>query len=131
MPYPKMLRLRQRFERPQVKNIAQAVATTLASLDLSRTIRPGQSVALTAGSRGNSNIPLILKSTVSFLRTLGAEPFIVPAMGSHGGGTAEGQRHILESYGITEEFVGAPIRASMEVVPLGSTPEGYPVVLDR
>jgi hypothetical protein len=65
------------------------------------------------------------------VRDLGAEPFLVPAMGSHGGGTAEGQRAVLASYGINEDFVGAPIRASMEVVPLGTTPEGFPVVLDR
>jgi hypothetical protein len=88
-------------------------------------------VALTAGSRGIANIPRILRAAVSFLKDLGARPFLVPAMGSHGGGTAEGQRQLLESYGITESFVGAPIRASMEVVSLGNTPEGYPVHLDR
>jgi hypothetical protein len=65
------------------------------------------------------------------LQRLGAKPFIVPTMGSHGGGIAEGQRHILESYGITEDAVGAPIRASMDVVPIGDTPEGWPVLLDR
>src|SRR6516165_7669878 len=131
MHYPKMLRLRQTFERPRVDDIADAVHQTLASLNLARTIRPGQTVALTAGSRGIANIPQILKATVAELRQIGAQPFIVPAMGSHGGGTAEGQRHILESYGITEAFVGAPSRASMDVVSLGTTPEGYPVVLDR
>jgi hypothetical protein len=98
---------------------------------LAAAIRPGETVALTAGSRGIAHIALILRSVVEYLRDLGASPFIVPAMGSHGGGTAEGQRAILESYGITEEFVGAPIRAGMEVVPLGDTAEGYPVVLDR
>jgi hypothetical protein len=100
-------------------------------LDLRQRIRPGQSVALTAGSRGIANVPLVLKTVVTCLKRLQAKPFIVPAMGSHGGGTAEGQRHIIESYGITEAFVGAPIRASMEVVSLGSTAEGFPVVLDR
>src|SRR5205085_3474974 len=84
-----------------------------------------------AGSRGIANIPLVLRSAVAFLKDLGARPFLVPAMGSHGGGTAEGQRQVIESYGITEDFVGAPIKASMEVVSLGTTPEGYPVVLDR
>jgi hypothetical protein len=86
---------------------------------------------LTAGSRGIANIPLILKSVVAFLKDLGARPFLVPAMGSHGGATAEGQRHLIESYGITEEYVGAPIRSSMEVVPAGSTTEGFPAFLDR
>src|SRR5262249_20660584 len=98
---------------------------------LGKTIRPNHTVALTAGSRGIANIPVILRGVVRFLRRLGAKPFIIPAMGSHGGGTAEGQRKIIESYGITEEFTGAPIRAGMEVRSLGSTPEGYPVVLDQ
>ena len=91
----------------------------------------GQSVALTAGSRGIANIPLILKSTAQFLKDLGAKPFLVPAMGSHGGGTAEGQRKVLESYGITEAFVGVPIQASMEVIQAGTTPDGFPVYLDK
>src|SRR5207302_9829786 len=65
------------------------------------------------------------------VRSLVADPFLGPAMGGHGGGTVEGQRQILESYGITESFVGAPVRVSMEVVSLGATPEGFPVVLDR
>jgi hypothetical protein len=131
MPYPGILRVRQHFERPRLEDVAGAVRAALEPLDLGRTIRPGQSVALTAGSRGIANIPLVLRSVAAFLRRLGARPYVVPAMGSHGGGTAEGQRHILESYGITEEAVGAPIRASMEVVSLGTTAEGWPVMLDR
>src|SRR5687767_14501935 len=131
MSYPKFLRLRQTFERPRIDNIPQAVRATLEELDLGKSIKPGQTVALTAGSRGIANIPLILKNIAQHLRDLGARPFLVPAMGSHGGGTAEGQRRVLESYGITEEYVGVPIRASMEVVSLGTTSEGFPVVLDR
>jgi len=126
-----MLRIRQQFERPVVADVAAAVRTGLEQLDLGRTIRPGQTVALTAGSRGIANIPVILRATADFLKKLGARPFLVPTMGSHGGGTADGQRHVLESYGITEDFIGAPIRASMDVVSLGSTAEGFPVVLDR
>jgi hypothetical protein len=129
--YPKLLRIRQQFERPRVGNIPAAVVAALEPLDLARKIRPGQSVALTGGSRGIANIAVILKATADYLKRLGAKPFLVPAMGSHGGGTAEGQRHLLESYGITEEFVGVPIQASMDVVSLGTTGEGYPVVLDR
>jgi hypothetical protein len=129
--YPRMVRIRQQFERPQVADIRAAVASALEPLDLCRRIKSGQTVALTAGSRGIANIPLILRSTAAFLKKLGAKPFLVPTMGSHGGGTAEGQRHILESYGITEEFVGVPIRASMETVQVGVTAEGYPVMLDR
>src|SRR6516165_7944576 len=126
-----MVRLRQRFERPRVEDVTAAVRDALQQLDLGRVIRPGQTVALTAGSRGIANIPVVLRAVVRGLRDLGARPLLVPAMGSHGGGTAEGQRQVLESYGITEAFVGAPIRASMDVVSLGSTAEGFPVVLDR
>ena len=131
MPYPKLVRVRQQFERPRVDDVPAAVRAALEPLDLGKTIKPGHTVALTAGSRGIANIPLVLKTAVDFLRGLGAKPFLVPTMGSHGGGTAEGQRAVLEGYGITEAFVGAPIRASMEVVSLGTTPEGWPVVLDR
>ncbi len=131
MGYPKIVRLRQRFERPRVEDIGSAVASALERLDLGRRIRPGQTVALTAGSRGIANIPVVLRETAAFLKKLGARPFLVPAMGSHGGGTADGQRRILESYGVTEAFVGVPLLASMEVVSLGTTPEGFPVFLDR
>ena len=131
MLYPKMLRLRQEFGRPRVENLPAAIRSALEKLDLGKTIRPNQSVALTAGSRGIANIPLILKSVAQFLKDLGARPFLVPAMGSHGGGLAEGQKKVLESYGITEAYVGVPIRASMEVVSLGNTSEGFPVVLDK
>jgi len=128
---PRMFRVRQTFAGPRLDDIPAAVRTALARLDLGRRVRPGQSVALTAGSRGIANIAVILKSTAQFLRDLGARPFLVPAMGSHGGATAEGQQQILESYGITEAFVGAPIRSSMEVVEIGRTPEGWPVYLDK
>ncbi len=131
MIYPKIVRIRQNFERPQVADIPATVTSELEKLDLGREIKPGQTVALTAGSRGIANIPLVLRSTAAFLKKLGAKPFLIPAMGSHGGGTAEGQRQILESYGITEEFVGVPIRASMDTVQVGVTAEGFPVLLDR
>ncbi|HEV2122921.1 MAG TPA: lactate racemase domain-containing protein, partial [Chloroflexota bacterium] len=94
-------------------------------------IKPGARLALTAGSRGISHIPEILGACVAALRERGAEPFIVPAMGSHGGATAEGQREVLEGYGITEDAVGAPIHATMDVVEVGRTPRGVPVFMDR
>ena len=131
MQYPKLVRLKQHFDRPRIDNIPQAVRTTLEKLDLGKTIKAGQTVALTAGSRGIANIPVILKSTVQHLRDLGARPYLVPAMGSHGGGTAEGQKELLESYGISESFVGVPIRASMEVKSLGKTSDGFEVFLDQ
>jgi hypothetical protein len=130
VPYPAFVRIRQQFDRPRIPDVPAAVRSALETLDLPRRIRPGQTVALTAGSRGIANIPAILRAAADFLKRLGARPFLVPTMGSHGGGTAEGQRRIIESYGITEEFVGVPIRASMEVVQRGNTPEGFPVYLD-
>jgi hypothetical protein len=126
-----MVRVRQHFERPRVENIPATVQAALEKLNLGRTIRPGQTVALTAGSRGIANIPTVLRAVGDFLKRMGARPFIVPTMGSHGGGVAEGQAKILHSYGITEEQTGMPIRASMDVISLGSTSEGFPVFLDR
>ncbi len=128
---PPMVRLRQHFERPRVEDVAGAVRRTLQRLELGGTIRPGQSVALTAGSRGIAQIPTILRAVVQHLKDLRARPYLVPTMGSHGGGTAEGQRAVLESYGITEAFVGAPIRASMEVIEFGRTSDGLTVYLDQ
>src|SRR5439155_10008125 len=126
-----MVRLRQHFERPRIDDIPAAVRAALERLDLSRTIKPGHTVALTAGSRGIANIPVVLRSVADFLKKLGAKPFLVPTMGSHGGGTAEGQRKVIESYGITEAAVGVPIKASMDVVSLGDSDAGIPVVLDK
>src|SRR6516225_5944758 len=120
MAFPKMVSIRQRFERNRIDNIPEAVRKELAKLNLNRIIKPGQTVALTAGSRGIANIPVILKSTIQFLGDLGARPYIVPAMGSHGGATALGQKKLLESYGVTEAAMGVPIHSSMETISLGS-----------
>ena len=130
-PLPNLRLVRQKVDDTREEDIAAAIRREIARLSLSSTIKRGDSVALTAGSRGIANIPAILRETVSALRSLGAEPFIVPAMGSHGGGTAEGQEEVLSSYGITEKSVGAPIRASMEVVQIGEHREGGPIYLDK
>ena len=129
--YPQIFRIRQTFDRPRVKDIPGEVGSQLAGLALQGTIQPGQSVAITAGSRGIANIHVIIKGIADHLKGLGAQPFVVPAMGSHGGGTAEGQRKIIESYGITEEFCGCPIRASMETVVICTAKEGFPVHFDK
>jgi len=94
-------------------------------------IAPGQRIAVGVGSRGIARLPEIVAALVRSLRDLGADPFIIPAMGSHGGATAEGQREVLHSLGVTEERVGAPIQAQMETVQVGVTPDGTPVRLDR
>jgi hypothetical protein len=126
-----MFRVRQTFERPRVDDIPAEVNAELSRLSLSETIQQGQSVAITAGSRGIANIHLIIKAIVDHIKAIGAEPFIVPAMGSHGGGTAEGQRQILEGYGITESFCGCPIRASMDTIVVCEAKEGFPVHFDK
>lgn len=131
MEFPKVIRVRQKFPRPRVEGVEAALREQLGRAEISSTIKPGMSVALTAGSRGVARIDTILRSLVEILRDMGAEPFIVPSMGSHGGATAEGQVEILESLGVTEEFCGAPIRSSMEVVELGETERGVPVYMDR
>ncbi len=132
MAFPLMFRVRQHFDAPRVEHIESEVQKQLATLNLGRKIQPGQTVAITAGSRGIANIARIIKATVGHFRDLGAKPFIVPAMGSHGGGTAEGQRAILEGYGITPEYVGAEIRSSMETVIVAHTPgHNVPVHFDK
>ena len=131
MEFPRMLKVRQRFDRSVVENIEETVLVELESLQLEKQIQPGQTVAVTVGSRGIANITTIIKTTVDFLKSLGAVPMIIPAMGSHGGGTAEGQRQIVEGYGLTEEFLGCEIRSSMETVVVAETPQGIPVHFDK
>ena len=129
--FPKTFRLRQTFDATRVVDVPGEVRSQLARLELGQKVRPGQSVAITAGSRGIANIAAIIAATVDHLKRLDANPFVVPAMGSHGGGTAEGQRQLIESYGITEEAVGCPIRSSMETVVVGRAAEGFPIHFDR
>ena len=131
MLFPRMLRLSQKFEGPELGDVEDETCSQLAALQLGNKIRPGESVAITAGSRGIANLASIIKAATRHLKEIGAEPFVVPAMGSHGGGTAEGQQDILHSYGVTEEYTGAPIRSSMETVVVDTTPQGIPVHFDR
>ncbi|HYR97040.1 MAG TPA: lactate racemase domain-containing protein [Candidatus Binatus sp.] len=131
MAYPRMLRVRQRFEAPRVRDVAAAVRGELERIGIRRRIAPSRTVAITAGSRGITDIALVIRTLVAVLKEIGARPFIVPAMGSHGGATAEGQQKILEGLGITEAATGAPIRASMDTVELGATADGIPLHFDR
>ncbi len=125
---PRMLRVRQSFARPRVADIPAAVARTLEAARLP--VGRGDTVAVGAGSRGIANIDAVVGATVRWLREQGARPFVFPAMGSHGGGTPEGQLSVLEHYGITETTMGCPIRATMDVVQVGEA-LGLPVWLDR
>lgn len=126
-----MCEIIQTFDNPKVDDIPAAVREQMKSLQLQQKIRPGQTVAITAGSRGVANIALILKEIAAHFLSLGASPFIVPAMGSHGGGTVEGQLKLLADYGVTEEALGVPFRATMETVIVGETNRGMPVHFDR
>ena len=126
---PKFFRLRQEFERPRLDDIGGRIQSELARIlpaDLS-----GLSVAVTVGSRGIANIDVVTRNCIESLKTRGAAPFIVPAMGSHGGATAEGQTQVLASLGVTETAMGCPIRSSMEVIEVCQADEGFPVYFDR
>ncbi|MBI3635850.1 MAG: [Fe-S]-binding protein [Candidatus Rokubacteria bacterium] len=128
MAFPRMIRVRQTFARPRVTDIPRTVAETLDAARLP--IKRGDTVAVGAGSRGVANIDVIVGATVRYLKDLGARPFVFPAMGSHGGGTPEGQLSVLEHYGITGATMGCPLRATMDVVPVGEA-LGLTVYLDR
>ena len=123
-----MLRVRQSFPGHGLADIPAGVRAALDGARLP--IKQGNTVAVGAGSRGIANIDVIVKSTVDWLKALGARPFVFPAMGSHGGATADGQRAVLEHYGITEAAMGCEIRASMDVVQVGAA-LGLPVWLDK
>ena len=130
---PKMFRVRQHFPRPKIEvdKIPDIIASLLSEDKFSSQIKPGMRIAITAGSRGVANVALITKCIADFVKLKGASPFIVPAMGSHGGATAEGQREILAGYGIVEEYVGCPIVSSMEVKKIGQTEDGRDVFIDK
>lgn len=128
---PTVALVEQQIAMPRLSDVAEAVRAEMARLGVAGRVRPGMAVAVTAGSRGIANIPLILATVVAELRRMGANPFLVPCMGSHGGATPAGQIEVLRSLGITEETVGCPIRASMETVQIGVSAEGIPVFQDR
>jgi hypothetical protein len=125
-----MCRVKQQLEGPMLADVAAAVREQIRSLNLQGRVKPGQTVAITSGSRGVANIAKITRAVVDELKALGLRPFIVPTMGSHGEATAEGQRKVLEHYGITEASMGCPLRSSMEVVEIGKV-KGTTVFCDK
>ncbi|MBT7155921.1 MAG: DUF2088 domain-containing protein [Deltaproteobacteria bacterium] len=131
MKYPKMHRIRQVIEAPEVENLEETISQELESLLLESKIKPGARIAVTAGSRGINHIDRILKRIIDFLKQHEAKPFLVPAMGSHGDGSAEGQLDVLKSLNITEETMGVPIHSSMEVVEIGKSSFDFPVLVDK
>lgn len=130
MRFPAMVQVTQQFDRTQVMDPAATVRQELERLGIHGMVRPGARIAITAGSRGiRNNVPM-LRAVADSVRRAGGEPFIVGAMGSHGGGTADGQMAVLESLGVTEAAMGCPVLASAEVVELGRTAEGLGVYCD-
>jgi len=130
MTFPKMCRVKQELEGPVLRDIPGAVRQQIRALGLEGWVKPGQTVAVTSGSRGVANIATITRAVVDELKALGLQPFIVPAMGSHGEAKAEGQLKVLEHYGITEAAMGCPLKSSMEVVEIGKV-KGTTVFCDK
>lgn len=129
--FPRWTKVRQQLDATEVGDVAAAVAREFTRPEVTKAIGQGTRVCLTAGSRGIDKIDKVLKASVDEVRKLGGEPFIIPAMGSHGGATAEGQIDLLAHYGITPELMGCEIRASMETVELGTVEGEIPVFFDR
>lgn len=130
---PKMFRVKQLFPRHriEVEDIPKLIYNLLSQKKFSDKIKPNMRIAITAGSRGIANVALTTKCIADFVKSKSAQPFVVPAMGSHGGATAEGQKAILEGYGIAEEYIGCPIISSMEVKKIGVNEEGMDVFIDK
>jgi hypothetical protein len=129
--FPQTAMARQTIPTPRVDDVAEQVERGLSGLNLDRQVAAGQTVAITAGSRGIADLALVIGVAVSRIRALGASPYVAPAMGSHGGATAAGQVKVLEGLGITEASVGASVRASMETETVGKSRFGTPVHCGR
>lgn len=128
---PVMHKVRQVFRRETISDVESVVRTELLKDEIAGKVRPGMKVAVAVGSRGIKNLFTIVRTTIAFLKEQGATPFIVSAMGSHGGGNEEGQREVLAGYGITEEKLGVPVITTVDVVKLGETDKHIPVYFDR
>ena len=131
MEFPHMIRVRQTFDDRTLGNIAEEITAQLENLKLATSVKHEQTVAVACSSRGVANYDIIVRAVISFLKQKNLDPFIVPAMGSHGAATAAGQQRVLEHLGIVAEAVGAPIRSSLEVVQIGETEDHIPVYLDK
>ncbi len=128
---PDLIPVRQRFGGAYITDLPAAMQQALQALNLHERIRPGMRVGIPAGSRGIRHIPVLLREIVAHVRALGAEPVVVAAMGSHGGGTPEGQAEVLHSLGVTEASIGAPLHTAIDAHQVGATADGTPVYFDR
>ena len=130
---PKMIKIKQKFDRNSIpsEQIRLTVLEGLRRNEIASQVKPGMRIAITCGSRGINSVAIMVKAMVDFVKECQATPFIVAAMGSHGGATAQGQRQILADYGITEEIMKCEIESSMETVEIGRTDKGEPVMMDK
>lgn len=128
---PKFARIRQNFDSSKIENIEEHINLQFQREEIKDTIKPGYTIGITVGSRGLANLPDIMKYMCNNIKALGATPYILPSMGSHGGAIAEGQANFIRGLGITEEYTGAEIKAGMEVVQLGTTETGLPAYYDK
>ena len=126
-----MMLIKQLYDVPPAIEPGPALEEALAGLEGKVEIKPGMKIAVGVGSRGIDRLAEVVRGVVAKLKAWGADPFVIPAMGSHGGATAEGQIDVLAHRGVTEATVGCPIKATMEVVPMGEASLGFPLNLDR
>ncbi len=131
MQLPRLVPVLQHFPSRKISDVSAAVRQELAASQTGAGLATGARIAIGAGSRGVSNIATIVRAAVAHFLEMGLKPFVIPAMGSHGGATAQGQLDVLAHYGITESSVGCPILSSLDVVPLGTTVEGVETYIDR
>jgi hypothetical protein len=131
IPLPRMVKVRQKFDAPADGNVEQTLRNQIAKEAVAQKIQPGMRIAVAVGSRGLADLPVLVRVTVEELKKRGAHPFIVPAMGSHGGATAAGQKEVLANLGITEKTAGCSIISSMEVVEVGRLANGLAVLIDK
>jgi len=129
--FPEMAFIKQRLISSKIENVSEAVFSALKELSLSQEIKPGQTVAVVVGSRGINQIDQVVSHCLFFLKGNGFKPFIVPGMGSHGGGTEKGQTDVLASLGITQAIMEVPILSGMEVSCIGQLPEGTPIFISK
>lgn len=127
----KIIKIEQKFNDSKIDNIPQTICDEFKRIQFEKLIKPGMNIGITVGSRGIDNIQIIIKSLIEEIKKREGIPFIINAMGSHGGATAKGQIEILASYGITEESMGVPIRATMDVVEIGQLKNGLPVYFNK
>lgn len=131
MTVPRMIKIRQLLNREWIENPSEELLHRIRESGHLSRVKPGARIAVTSGSRGIHGIAALTRTVIDELKRASAQPLIIPSMGSHGGGTAEGQLEMLESLGITESSMGVPVMSSIETDRIGTTPAGTPVFMDR